>query len=86
MSASHSPDARVATQPPRQHRFQVLESRWRKALRAASPSIGDSDWHWTDLKGPAQPRQETAPLRRRVSLSGPRGCVRPALDQPRWQA
>lgn len=58
----------------------------RTAGAVAAPSIGDSVWHWSELKRPTRGRvtADSPPPRR--NLTGARGAVDSFTEQPRWEA
>jgi hypothetical protein len=78
MSAFRSPDLLVVRSQRRQDDRQRQASQCRKARLAESPSIGDSRWHWTDLKratttgvGAASPPMESHGTKKSGKFVGP---------------
>lgn len=87
MSVFRSPTTVIAAEPQRQRQMQRLSSRWRMATLAASASIGESGWHWTELKKTAAPRVSavSTPGRPRSTKRRARR-VEPAVCAPQWHA
>ncbi len=82
MSAFRSPTTAVAFDQGRPGEG----SRWRTATREAHAGIGDSAWHWTELKEPAATRVDAAPARRSPIPIRSRGSTHPTPGQSHWQA
>jgi hypothetical protein len=86
MSAYRSPDVLVVVARQRQNEFQRQASQWRRARLAESTSIGDSGWHWTELKDAIVIGSSAGAERLRLHTTKRTANLRRATRTLQWQA
>lgn len=85
MSAYRSPST-VVRFAPAPRACPSLGSRWRQAAQTEAISIGDSAWHWTELKGTARKRCAPGAKPQRPRAARAQRLTTPTPEHLPWQA